>query len=235
MRIGTILQVQGCDILVGRIRDMVGGMEQGAINVLLALTVGLVGWALATLMSWVVRGFLRAANFNEAIAGLFGPGPAARHEPAAFASWAVYWTLIAVTGIVALDTLGFNISGPVGERLVDVLPRIVAAAAILVVGLLVAMLLGTLTRRFFETAGLGGSRPRGQAVTAVLSAFTVLIALDQLGFAAQFVMTLGITAAAAVGLAFGLAFGLGCRDLARDFVIEYLRSLEADGPQRPAQ
>ena len=39
---------------------------------------------------------------------------------------------------------------------------------------------------------------------------------------------------AAVGLALGLAFGLGCRDLARDFVVEYLRSMDEQGPQRPA-
>src|SRR5437867_6663865 len=99
MHVCLILQAQGWDILVGRLRDMVGGMEQGAVNVLLALAVGLVGWALASMLSWVVRGVLRSAKFNEAIAGLLGPGPAARHVPAAFASRAVYWTLLAVTGI----------------------------------------------------------------------------------------------------------------------------------------
>ncbi len=46
-------------------------------------------------------------------------------------------------------------------------------------------------------------------------------------------MVLGGLAAAAVALALGLAFGLGCRDLARDFVIEYLRSLDEPGPKRP--
>ena len=62
----------------------------------------------------------------------------------------------------------------------------------------------------------------------------LLLALEQLGFAAQFVMAVGIVAVAALGLALGLAFGLGCRDLARDFVVEYLRSLEPDEPKRPS-
>ena len=234
MRTLVILQLQGWDILTARLSEMAAGIEQGAINFLLALAVGLVGWGVATLAAWVTRALLRSARFNEAVAGMLGPSAAERHEPAAFASWAVYWSLIAVTVMLALDTLGFNISTPVGDRLVEVVPRIVAAGAILAVGFLVAMFIGSLTRRFFETAGMRGARPRGQVVTVVLTAFAVLMALDQLGFAAQFIIALGLTAAAAVGLALGLAFGLGCRDLARDCVIEYLRSIESEGPRRPA-
>jgi hypothetical protein len=96
------------------------------------------------------------------------------------------------------------------------------------------MVFGNVTQRFFETAGMRGGRLRGQAVTVVLTAFAVLIALDQLGFAAQFVMAIGLIAVGAVALAAALAFGLGCRDLARDFVVEYLRSLDERGPQRPS-
>lgn len=234
MRSLVILQLQGWDILMERLSDMAAGAEQGAISLLLAIAVLLVGWGLATLAAWATRALLRAARFNEGVSGMFGPG-AAQHEPAVLASLAVYWILIAITVMLALDTLGFNISAPVGERLVEVVPRIVAAATIVAVGLIVAMLIGGLIRRFFETAGMRGARPRAQIVTVVLMAFTVLLALDQLGFAAHFIMMLGVSAIAAVGLAFGLAFGLGCRDLARDFVIEYLRSLETEGPQRPAQ
>jgi UDP-N-acetylmuramyl pentapeptide phosphotransferase/UDP-N-acetylglucosamine-1-phosphate transferase len=35
------------------------------------------------------------------------------------------------------------------------------------------------------------------------------------------------------GLAIALAFGLGCRELARDFIVEYLRSHEDHAPRRP--
>ena len=70
-------------------------------------------------------------------------------------------------------------------------------------------------------------------MTGVLIGVAILIALDQLGFAAQFVMWVGIVAVAAIAFAVALAFGLGCRDLARDFLVEYLRSLEDDRPGRP--
>jgi hypothetical protein len=71
-------------------------------------------------------------------------------------------------------------------------------------------------------------------VTVLFSLFSALLALDQLGFAAQFVTTVGEVAGGAVGLGMALSFGLGCRDLARDFVVEYLRSLEHERPTRPS-
>ena len=55
---------------------------------------------------------------------------------------------------------------------------------------------------------------------------------EQLGFAVQFVMAIGVVMAAAAGLALALAFGLGCRELARDFLVEYLRTLEDDRSRR---
>ena len=77
------------------------------------------------------------------------------------------------------------------------------------------------------------ARLLGQVTTAILTGFAALLALEQLGFAAQFVMAVGVIAAAAAGLGLALAFGLGCRDLARDFVVEYLRSLDDGSPKRP--
>jgi len=233
MRMIVILQTQAWDNLVLRLNELMVGAAQGTLNLLLAVLVALVGWAVAALFSGGARALLRALRFNEGVRGMAGGG-ALRHEPAGLASWAVYWTIIVFALMLALDTLGFGLGASVTLRLGEVLPRIVASGVLLAIGVMVAMLLGALTRRFFETAGIRGGRLRGQVVTAVLTGFAILVALEQLGFAAQFVMAIGLVALGSVGLALGLAFGLGCRDLARDFVVEYLRSLDERGPQRPA-
>jgi hypothetical protein len=73
-------------------------------------------------------------------------------------------------------------------------------------------------------SGVRPSRIRAQGVAALLVAFTVLIALDQLGLAAHLVLAVAIALVSAAGLALALAFGLGCRDLARDLIVEYLRA-----------
>ncbi len=221
--------------LLDRLREMVSGAERDLAGLLVVAGVILLGWGIAALVARLLLVVLRGARFNQAVRAAFpGWSAASDHEPAGFASWASFWLIIVIAVVLALDTLGWGLSSSVGERLRDVLPRVVASALLLLVGVLFAMLLAGVARRFFAGAGIRGARLRGQIVGAVFTFFAVVLALEQLGLAAQFVMALGITAFGAVALALGLAFGLGCRELARDFVVEYLRSLDEDRPRRPS-
>jgi hypothetical protein len=235
MLVLVVLRFLTWDEVVERLREMLAGAGEGTLTLLLAILVALLAWGIARIVAGLARIVLRAARFNDGMRRLFGESVAPpRHEPAALVSWGLYWIVIVTGVILAIDTLGFDLSGSVGARLRDVLPRVIAAMVLLAFGGLLAMLLGAVTRRFFDSAGIKGGRLRGQVVAVVLTAFAMLLALEQLGLAAQFIMAMGLAAVAGVALALGLAFGLGCRDLARDFVVEYLRSLDEEGPKRPA-
>ena len=194
--------------------------------VLLAALVAAAGALLAALVARLLRGVLRRAGFSTGARSLLGHGALGEHDPAHVAASMVQWVLVAVTTLLALDVLGFRLGEELAARLRDALPRVVAAALLLVLGSLAAMLLGAGTQRFFAGAGLPGARLRGQVVTAVFTFFAMMVALEQLGFAAHFVTAVGLVLTGAVGLTIALAVGLGCRDLARDFVIEYLKTLE---------
>jgi hypothetical protein len=228
-----VLQVQTPTDLLARLAVLGRGAEAGALSIGLAAALMLVGWGLAVLVSRLVRSVLRILRVDQAVRGLRGPRAAARHEPAAVAGWAAYWLIMAVAALLALETLGFDLATPVAQRLGDVVPRILASAVLFAIGSVVALFAGRVTRRFLASADIRLARLQGQIVSAVLTGFAALMALDQLGFAAQFVMAIGVVAVAAAGLGLALAFGLGCRDFARDFVVEYLRSLDEDRPQRP--
>ena len=234
MRTIVVLQFQAWEDLVARVRDLLASAGAGALGFLLAVAVALAGWVVAGLARRVVLALLRAARFNEGVLGLIGEtGTLPRHEPAAVAAWGLYWALLVTSILLAIDTLGFELVASVSMRLRDVVPRVIAATVLLGAGMIAAMLLGAVTRRSFESAGVRGGPLRGQIVAAIVTGFAVLAAIEQLGFATQFVMGIGLIVIAAMGLALGLAFGLGCRELARDFVVEYLRSLEPEGPKRP--
>jgi hypothetical protein len=204
-----------------------------AVELLLAAVILALGWILARAARAATHWLLRRLRFNEAVRHLGGPPLGApSFEPASLASWAVYWSVLLFAVLVAGDALGLEVTVSVAERLREVLPRVVSATLEMVVGVAIAMGLGAVTRRIFETAGAKGSRVRGQIVTFVLSGFAILLGLEQLGLAAQFIVALGLTVGAAVGLGVALAFGLGCRELARDFIVEYLRSLD-EAPRPP--
>ena len=229
MHAAFLLQSATLQVVLDRARALLTSAAQGGLELLLAVIVVLLGWGIAQLVSRLVLLLLRAARFNTGMRRLLGAsGTALRYEPAAMAAWVVQWTIVALAVILAADAMGLNLSVSVGDRLREVLPRVIAATIELVAGIALAMGLGAVTQRVFEGAGLRRSRLRGQIVTIVLSAFAVLLALEQLGLAAQFILGIGITAMAAAGLAIAMAFGLGCRDLARDFVVEYLRSMDDD-------
>lgn len=208
-------------------------LGQGAVNVLIATAAILLGWALAALVRWALYGALRALHFNDGMRWVVGARAAARHEPALVTARAAFWLVLGCAALLALEALGFSLLASVGTRLGDVLQRIITSAILLAAGAGVALLVGGVTRRVLESADIRSARLLGQLTTVVLVGFAALLALEQLGFAAQFVMAIGVIAAAAAGLGLALAFGLGCRDLARDFVVEYLRSLDDEGPQRP--
>jgi hypothetical protein len=207
---------------------------QAALNVLAALLVMLVGWALAALLARLANALLRLFRLENILRRVLRPRTVTPRDPAGIVAWAVYWLVLSGAAMLALEVLGFSLAASVADRLAEVVPRIVTSAFLFAVGALIALVLGGITRRFLVSADVRAARFTGQVVSALLTGIAALLALDQLGFAAQFVMAVGITAVASAGLGLALAFGLGCRDLARDFLVEYLRSLEDAGPQRPA-
>lgn len=223
--------ISGVDTMIDHLVRMLDEFQVGAFDFLLAVAVVVVGWLLSMLFARLTLWVLRAARFDDAMERMLGHRAMVGHEPARVTSWAVFWIGIGVTMLLALDVLGFDVAGPLTDRMRDVVPRVVAAGILFSVGWLIAQVMGALTRRFFETAGFRRARLRGQIVSLVLTIFAVLVALEQLGFAAQFVMGTGLVVFGGLSLALALAFGMGCRELARDFVVEYLRSLE-EGPER---
>ena len=233
MRILVMLLVEPWQGILDRLDMLARSWGSGAILFVLAVLVMLVGWGIVAAISRLVRALLRSVRFNEAVGRVVGPGAAARHEPAAVAAWAVYWVGMAGVALLALETLGLSLGIQVEERLSEVVPRIATSAVLFAVGSVIAMMVGGVTRRFLQTADIRTARLQGQVVSAVLTGFAALLALEQLGFAATFVMALGIVAASTAGLGLALAFGLGCRDLARDFIVEYLRSLDDERSRRP--
>lgn len=214
-----------------RVAELGRGAGRGGAEGVVALTLVVAGWLLATLVSALVRALVRFSRLDDSLARLLGSWLPGRHAPSALAGWAAYWAVLGASALLALEAAGIEVILPVAARLSEVVPRIVTSALLFASGGLVATVTGAITARFLESAGVRSARLTGRIVGAVLVGFSALLALEQLGLAAQFVMALGTIAAGAAGLALALAFGLGCRELARDFLVEYLRGVDDDRPR----
>jgi len=218
-----------------QLHDTVVSVVGGIILVLVAGAIAFLGWLVATLVG-------RAAQFVLAHTGLdastqkLAHGEPRRVElyPSRIVGYALFWTIFLSACIVALRVVGLDLAPSIAARLQDVVPRVLTSAVVLILGIPLALAGSRILNALLAPSGLKPNRIRSQAVSALLIGFVVLVALEQLGLAAQLVIAIGITVVAAAGLALALAFGLGCRDLARDLIIEYLRaSEEGPHPGRP--
>jgi hypothetical protein len=179
MRTLVIIQSQPWDVLVSRVQELLTGLGEGALGFLLAVGVGLAGWLVAAVVRRVSLVMLRAAHFNEGVRGLLDEGGALpRLEPANVAAWVIYWLILVTALLLAIDSMGFELMAAVSLRLRDALPRVVAATVLMGAGMVAALLLGAVTRRSFESAGVRGAALRGQVVGALVTGFAALVALE---------------------------------------------------------
>jgi len=217
-----------------QLQDTLVSVISGVVLVLAAGAIAFLGWLLATLLGRAAQFVLSRTGVDASAQRLAAPGEPRRPElyPSRIVGFALFWTVFLSSVIVALRVVGLDLAPSIAARLQDVVPRVLTSAVVLILGIPLAIAASRILNALLAPSGLRPNRIRSQAVTALLVGFVVLIALEQLGLAAQLVIAIGITVVAAAGLALALAFGLGCRDLARDLIIEYLRASEEGSPPR---
>ena len=127
----------------------------------------------------------------------------------------VYWTILLTTLLAALGTLGVAATSAM-TAVVDMIPQVVLAGAILVLGLNVSAFIAKLVQTTAVNSEIRQARLVRNAVHYGLSAMVVLLALRQFDIPAHLAESAFLIFIGGACLAMALAFGLGCRDLAAD-------------------
>lgn len=185
-------------------------------NFLVAVIILVVGWIVATAVAKLVKSVLHSVKLDEVGDKLGLDQVSARTGVKMSVSgtlgWLVKWFLLLAVFLAAADILQLD---QISQFLNDVLayvPNVVAGAAILLVGTLVAGFLSKLVRHSVQAAGLNSADLLGSVTQWAVMIFTILATLDQLKVAQAFVQTLFTGVIAMLAIAGGLAFGLGGRD-----------------------
>ena len=133
------------------------------------------------------------------------------------------WFVIVIFLIAALDVLGLSqVNFFLQDVVLGYLPRVLAAALVLLVAGVIGDATGRVVVTAAKTAGLDSAHFVGAVAKWAVWIFAILVALSQLGIAATFSQTLFTGIVIAVSLALGLSFGLGGQEAASRF-IEKLR------------
>ena len=134
----------------------------------------------------------------------------------------VYWFVMILVVIAALDALGLPIVSDLLNRIFLYLPNVVAAVIVLTLGILVGNLLSAVVRTAASNAGVAAADGLGKASLYAVIAFTVAVALIQLGIGKDIVSDVFVMAFGAFTLALALAFGLGGKEMAADYLKRWL-------------
>ncbi|MCK4918207.1 MAG: hypothetical protein KAS02_00260 [Candidatus Pacebacteria bacterium] len=198
-------------------------------NLIIAIIIFIIGWVVGVLFGRVVSQIIHSlgidkllrsasvektlnkAGFNLNAGNFFGA--------------LVKWFIIVVFAVAAFDVLGLDQVNLFLQQVVLLyLPRVIAAAAILLIAVIIADATENLVIGSAKAVGARKSQFGflGTSVKWAIWVFAGLMALYQLGVASAFIQTLFTGLIVAISLSLGLAFGLGGKTAASD-VIEDLR------------
>lgn len=200
--------------------DAKAGFIRELPNLMTALAVLVVGWALARLLRAAVHRTLRRLSTK----GARGPTAQAwqrtvdQHDAGRVAANVVYWLILVATFVIAVDALDI----PLLRRWITVLggflPRLAIAVTLVVAGLI----LGRFTAAaIIETAyrlPAAQARKLARLAQAAIIATAALIAAGQMGLDVSLLTSVFLIALGSVLGGAALAFALGAREVMTDIL-----------------
>jgi flagellar biosynthesis protein FliQ len=144
-----------------------------------------------------------------------------------------YWMILVAGMLVALNSFNSELSSRLTETLVFLFPKLVAAAAIIVIGAWIGKYLGRTTLIWAVNEGVPWPRKLAAFVRALFTFGGVVVAADHLGFARDVFLAAFILVVGGIVLAASLALGLSGRESVRHYLHDRKETSEADGDDRP--
>ena len=209
--------------LQGSFQDLWIGVAGFLPQLIVALVIFVIGWAIGSLLGRVVShiiGALKVDNLLKSarVDDILKRGGFAL-DSGRFVGGLVEWFVIIVFLVASLEVLGLTQVNTFLQQVVLLyLPRVIVAVLILLVAVVIASAMQRVIVGAAKAADIRSANFLGSVTKWSIWIFAVLMALFQLGIAAPFVQTLFTGVVVALSIAFGLAFGLGGQDAAAGFL-----------------
>lgn len=197
------------------------------IGAIIILVIGwIVGMVVATLIDRLFRLIGLQALFEKAKVEDVLKKANTSMDATALLSSLVKWIIYLIAFISAANALGMTAVADFLNSVLAYVPQVVVAAAILLIGLVLANFLAAVVKGSIQTANLGFADTASLIVRWSVIVFSFMAALSQLGIAENMINTLFIGFVAFLAIAGGLAFGLGGKDAASEFIDNVKKELK---------
>ena len=212
----NIMDIEGVSEVSVALENLWIGVIEFLPQLLIAIIIFIVGWLVGLALERGVRHLIDALKVdtllrNAGFESLLAKGGFQLHS-GAFIGVLVKWFIILVFLIAAFEVVGLSDVNIFLREVLAYLPNVIVAALVLLAGSIVANIVGRLVEGSIKAAEVPTAKLLGSVARWAILVFAIIVALSQLGIAAQFLQTLFTGFIAMLALAGGLAFGLGGRD-----------------------
>ncbi len=198
-------------------------------TILVAVVLIFAGFIFAWIFESISRKILRALKLEEAVARVgiqqLMQKAGLKTTFTRLLSGLVYWFVLIVFLAAVVDIAGLTQLSSFADNLVGYLPNVIAAVAILIIGILVANVLYNVVKNATHSANINASNFLAALTKWSIFVFAFIAALVQLKIAPDLLKILFTGFVVMMSLAGGLAFGLGGKDLARDILEGFRRNV----------
>ena len=195
-----------------------------------ALLIIIIGWVIAGVLARITTGLLRRAGADRLFAEHGGQvyGSQSREiKPSVVGGELVKWVIRIVFLVAAANVLGMPEVSNLLNQVLLWIPNLIVAAIILLLAPVIARFVRGAIEVGAGEMGFTNAPLLGRIAEIAIVAFAVVIAITQIGIAANLVNTLFIGLVGAVALAFGLAFGLGGREVAGEITRDWYQASQS--------
>ena len=202
-----------------------------------ALLVLLGGWLAAFLLRLILSWLLGLVRFNTVcdkvgISEFLRKGQVT-HQPSKLVGIMAYWTVLLVALFQIARLLDIKVVTTFADRLAAIVPGLLAGIFIGIIGLVVISFIGNFVMTVARTAGFPHAALLARVVKIAGYILVLGLALEQIDLSRTMISAMLQILFAAVVFGTALAFGLGCKDMARDAAMRFLKNLRekrrADG------
>lgn len=199
-------------------------------NLIGALVVVVVGFVVARLLDALLSKLLAKLGLDRLMQGTGLSKMMARvgiKVPAStLIGRIIYWFVLLVFLVSALESLGLERISATLDTLALYVPKVFAAALVLVAGILLAQLLNSVVSGAAEGVGIDYAGALGRLSQGLVIIISVSVAIGQLEIKAELLNYVIAIILLSIGIAVALAIGFGCRGIAAQIIAGiYVREL----------
>jgi len=226
--------MESVDVMLEPVRAFLAQLGTFLPRLLLAVLILVAGWLVAKLARFAILKALRAVNFHvlterAGIDGFLHQGGMDTDSSAIFGAL-VYWLVILAALIVGFNMLGLTYITDLLGRVVLFVPKVFVALLILAFGAYFARFVGDAVRTYCRNIDLRDGEFLARLAQYAITAFVVLIALDQVHVGGDIVRQSFLILLAGVVFALALAFGLGGKEWAAERLRRWWPHQSDDAP-----